>query len=109
MNAGKMIRDARGLAAISQTELARLSATSQATLSAYERGTKVPSAATLARVLAASGRRLASLPARPVVTVSAEELERRGRVLAAVIDLAERLPVRHSATLRFPPIGAEQE
>jgi transcriptional regulator with XRE-family HTH domain len=103
MGAGDLIHDARARAGLTQAQLARLSGTSQATLSAYERGSKGPSASTLARVLAAAGRRLTTrLASRPVFTPTAAELRRRGEVLSQVLDLAERLPARHDATLRFP-------
>ena len=100
---GDLIHEARKRAGLTQAELAELSGTSQATLSAYERGHKGPSAATLARVLAAAGARLAAVPARrPVRLPSRGELERRGRILAQTLDLAERLPARHSPDLRYP-------
>ncbi len=105
MDTGFLIRDARRAAGLTQADLAERSGTSQATLSAYERDRKTPSAATLARLLAASGRRLATRPAsRPVVTPTGAQLEERGRILAQVIDLAERLPARHAEALRFPPL-----
>ena len=104
---GTIIRDARLDAGLTQAELAGRSGTSQATLSAYESGSKMPSAITMARVLAAAGRRMTTVPVgRPVVTPGRAELERRGRTLAQVLDLAERLPARHAATLRYPRLGA---
>jgi transcriptional regulator with XRE-family HTH domain len=107
MAPNELIRDARLAAGLTQTQLAARSGTSQATLSAYEGGIKAPSATTLARILAAAGRRLTTVPAsRPVVTPSRDELERRGRVLAQVLGLAERLPFRPGGKLRYPPLGA---
>jgi transcriptional regulator with XRE-family HTH domain len=100
---GDLIREARVRAGLTQTQLAEMSGTSQATLSAYERGRKGPSAATLARVLGAAGARLAAVPARrPVRIPSRGDLEHRGRILAQTLDLAERLPARHSPDLRYP-------
>jgi transcriptional regulator with XRE-family HTH domain len=88
---------------MTQTQLAQASGTSQATLSAYERGNKVPSATTLARILAAAGRRLSTRPAsRPVITPSVRELENRGRILAQVIELAEALPSKRDGKLAYP-------
>ena len=108
MTPDALIRDARLAAGLTQAELAARSGTSQATLSAYEGGAKVPTATTLARVLAAAGRRLSSVPSsRPVVTPGRDELERRGRVLAQVLDLAERLPYRPRRELPYPPLGAQ--
>jgi transcriptional regulator with XRE-family HTH domain len=106
MDPGELIRAGRQRSGISQAELAALSGTSQATLSAYERGRKVPSAATLQRVLRAAGMRLSIRPSRRrVVTLPSDELERRGNALAAVIDLAERLPSSHSPTLDYPALA----
>lgn len=103
MDSSQLLLDARLAAGLTQAELARRSGTSQATLSAYEHGSKVPSASTLVRVLAAAGRRLTTRDAsRPVLTPTGAELERRARILAQVLDLAERLPARHSPALRFP-------
>lgn len=109
MNVGDLIRDARLESGLTQTQLARRSGTSQATLSAYESGGKVPSATTLARVLAAAGRRLTTVPAQPVLNPGGAELERRGRVFSQVLDLAQRLPARHANALRYPPIGPARD
>ena len=88
---------------MSQSELAARAGTSQATISAYESGRKAPSVATLERLLAASGARLAVEPRpSPVVEPSPTELSRRARTLVAVLELAEALPTRHEPALRFP-------
>jgi transcriptional regulator with XRE-family HTH domain len=103
MDAGSLLRDARRHARLTQTELAALSGTSQATLSAYERGSKTPSADTLARVLAATGVRLATVPAtRRVRTPSQAALQRAARGLNDVIELASQLPTQHGPALAFP-------
>jgi transcriptional regulator with XRE-family HTH domain len=103
VNAGDLIRDARKRAGLTQAELADRSGTSQATISAYEHGAKTPTPATLERVLGAAGMRLTAVPAStPVRVPGGRELDRRSRVLAQVLDLAERLPAKHSRTLRFP-------
>ena len=104
MDIGRALRTSRTASGLTQGELAALAGTSQATLSAYERGTKVPSAATLDRLLAATGARLTSVPGRRLRVPRASDLEQRGRTLAAVIDLAERLPGRRAEELRFPPL-----
>ena len=107
MDSSHLLVTARRQAGLTQAELAALSGTSQPTLSAYERGTKTPSAETLARVLAAAGVRLTTEPAtQPVTVPSHTELERRARILSQVIDLAGRLPARTSAALRFPRLPA---
>ena len=103
MDAAATLRDARRRAGLTQTALAARAGTSQATISAYERGTKQPSLATFGRLLAAAGARLVVEPAEaPVVTPSAEQLARSGRILAEAIALAEALPVHHERELRFP-------
>lgn len=56
--AAHLIKLARHDAGLSQRELARRAGTSQATLSAYEAGRKVPSLDTLARIVRAAGQDL---------------------------------------------------
>lgn len=103
MNTSVLLRDARRRAGLTQAELARRGGTSQATLSAYENGAKSPCADTLERVLAAAGVRLAGVPAtRPVRAPAGAALERAGRGLVEVIELAAQLPTRHSGELAFP-------
>ncbi|CAN5470003.1 hypothetical protein BH10ACT11_BH10ACT11_15890 [soil metagenome] len=109
MEVSQLLIDARRSAGLTQAELAVRSGTSQATLCAYETGAKGPTAATLSRILAATGRRLSTRPATAAVrTPSAVELSHRGRILAQVIDLAERLPSRRVATLGYPRLAATQ-
>jgi len=105
MEIGDVIREARLKAGLNQTELAHRSATSQEAISAYERGRKDPATSTVSRILAAAGWTLVEAPlGRAVWTPTPAELERRGRVLAQVIDLAERLPSKKRGHLRYPPI-----
>ena len=101
MDIGETLREARLAAGLSQTELARRAGTSQATLSAYETGSKRPSVETLSRLLAATGRRL-SVPTASARSARGAEMERRGRILAEVMGLAEALPARHRRTLDYP-------
>src|SRR5215212_7107330 len=101
MEAGVALREARTTAGISQAALAERVGTSQATISAYENGTKQPSVATLSRLLAATGSRLTvAAAAQPVLEPSAGQLKRTARTLADVLALAEALPVRHRPTLQ---------
>jgi transcriptional regulator with XRE-family HTH domain len=107
VNTAREIAAARHAAGLTQMELAERSGTSQATISAYEHSTKIPSSVTLSRVLAAAGRRLTTAPASaPVCAPSAHELEHRGRVLAQVLDLAERLPTGRPRRLAYPRLAA---
>jgi transcriptional regulator with XRE-family HTH domain len=105
MDAAAILRDARRRAGLTQAELARRGGTSQATVSAYERGHKAPSVETLARLLAAAGARLTAAPAATaVVRPPKAQLARAGRTLVDVMLLAEALPTRHTPELRFPPL-----
>ena len=107
MDIGGLIASARRSAGLTQAELAERGGTSQATISAYENATKVPSGVTLARLLAAAGQRLTIARASaPVRTPSDTELAQRGRVLTQVLGLAERLPARRPGHLAYPRIAA---
>ena len=98
---------ARTRAGLSQAELATRTGTSQATISAYENGSKQPTVATFSRLLAATGTRLAvEQMAAPVVEPSSAELERAGETLAEVIALAEALPHEPERELRYPRLAA---
>lgn len=102
MDPARTLRAARLAAGLTQAELAARAGTSQATLSAYERGRKEPSLATLDRLLRATGRRLSTVPAARQPTHA--ELERASRQLADVLELAAALPTRHEPVLRYPPL-----
>ena len=96
---------ARRRANLSQSTLAARAGTSQATISAYESGRKVPSLDTLSRLLAVTGSRLVverGVARRP----SRKEHERAARALADVLALAEALPTRHEPELRYPRLAA---
>ena len=76
------------------------------TLSAYEHGRKVPSAATLQRILAASGHTLVvENGRRPVRTPSAAANARAARALHDVLELAASLPSKPARKLRYPRLG----
>jgi transcriptional regulator with XRE-family HTH domain len=103
MDVASTLREARRRAGLTQAELAQRAGTSQATISAYESGRKQPSVATLSRLLAAAGSRLAAEPAGyTVIQPSQAELERRGRILHDVLDLAQTLPFRRERELHYP-------
>jgi len=100
------LRRTRTELGITQADLARLTGTSQATISAYETGAKEPSLGTFERLLAAMDARLViergtSTPRRP----SRAQLLRAGSALADVLGLAEALPARRPTTLRFPRLA----
>jgi len=103
MDAGGAIKRARLRAGLTQHALAARAGTSQATISAYESGRKQPSLETLERVLAASGARLEVVSdSRTTRRPSRRELERVGRRLRDVMELAEALPSKHARALEFP-------
>jgi hypothetical protein len=111
MNAGSALRDARRHAGLSQAALAARAGTSQATISAYESGSKQPSLETFERLLAVAGARLVIEPVRSTANRGPREpgraqLARAGRTLADVLELAAALPSRPSPTLRYPRLSA---
>lgn len=102
MDARTLLREARDISGLTQAALAARAGTSQAAISAYESGRKQPSVSTLARLLASAGSQLAVAPRqRAVVLPARAELERRGRTLSEVLDLADALPSK-PPPLRFP-------
>jgi transcriptional regulator with XRE-family HTH domain len=103
MQVTRILRAARKRARLTQADLAGRTGTSQATISAYERGRKQPSVETLSRLLAATGARLAVVPTRWSVTrPTPAQHARAARGLLDVLALAEALPTRHQPDLRFP-------
>ena len=104
MDVPTTVREARERAGLSQAELAERTGTSQATISAYETGRKQPSVDTLSRLLAATGRRLATAPGG-AAEPSRRMQRRNARILADVLALAEALPARRDRVLRYPRLG----
>lgn len=98
MSPVRLLREARIRAGLSQAELARRGGTSRTTLSAYEQGRKVPSAVTLARLLAAAGVELTAVPQ----VMWSEYPLGRGRT-GWVADRLWRLPAEQAlAQVRLP-------
>ena len=108
MDAAATLRSARRKSGLSQTELARRAGTSQATISAYESGNKEPALSTLERLLAGTGHRLDVRSGTATRQPSVREIERRGRVLAQVLSLAEALPAKRRSGLRYPNLNPLQ-
>lgn len=95
---GKILREARTSARLSQTDLARRAGVAQSVISAYEHGRREPSLSTLERLVASTGHRLvldlqptsespAGLPDTPL----GRRLRRKRRALLACA-------ARHGAT-----------
>ena len=97
--ASSIIAGAIRTSGMSQAELARRAGLPRSVLNAYLRGAREPGAETLGRIVAASGRQLRSTPA-----VREVDLERAGRLLVQVLDLAEALPARRRGPLTFPSL-----
>jgi transcriptional regulator with XRE-family HTH domain len=97
--AGDLIAQIRRTSGLSQAELARRSGLQSSVLSAYEHGRRQPSVSALARIARAAGLELA------VSQLSdADALERSGRVLVDVLELADRMPSKRRGELTYPPL-----
>lgn len=94
-----MIVSARKSAGISQAELARRIGVPRSVMNVYERGKREPGAGVLLHIIAATGNEL-HLERRD----DEAELERAGRILEQVIELAEALPYRPRRELGFPDL-----
>lgn len=107
MDPGAILRTARRRHGLSQAELAARAGTSQPVISAYERGHRDPSTATLRRLVRAAGEqlelRLARIPPDIPPPVSLEE---HGRRLVDVLLLADAIPHRRRPPLAFPRIDS---
>ncbi len=102
VDAAVVIRTARSRAGLTLRELAARARTSHSAIASYEAGRKTPSTATLNRIVEAAGFALDwELHRR----VRGDGRLDRGTELAAVLDLAEEFPARHSPTLEYPVFG----
>jgi transcriptional regulator with XRE-family HTH domain len=97
--AGALIARIRQTSGLSQAELARRSGLQSSVLSAYEHGRRQPSVSALARIAQAAGLELAISPLS-----DADALERSGRVLPDVLELADRMPSKPRGELAYPPL-----
>jgi transcriptional regulator with XRE-family HTH domain len=97
--AGELIHEIRRQAGVTKAELARRSGMPGSVLSAYEHGHRQPSAAALARIARSAGLELTVGPRSDEAG-----LERSGRVLKDVLDLADRMPARRRGELKYPPL-----
>lgn len=95
-----MIVSARESAGISQAELARRIGVPRSVMCVYEHGKREPGAGTLLHILAATGNKLRFEPREDKA-----EIERAGRILEQVIELAEALPYEPRKTLGYPVLS----
>jgi len=93
--ASKLLLEARRATGLTQAELARKARIPRSVLNAYEREARQPGADALAAILRAAGFDLAIAPLI--------DEQRNARILADVLDLAERLPWRPRRSLRAIP------
>jgi hypothetical protein len=99
MHAPTILRSARRQAGLTLRELAERADTSHATLAAYEAGRKVPSVATLDRILRAAGY---ETDVHLTPSLGGPARADRGRELEEVLAVAEQFPARHAQRLQFP-------
>lgn len=100
MNAATALSTARDRAGLSLRDLAERAGTSYSTLSAYENGRKVPNVQTLDRIVRAAGFETDVVLARRRRSTLVGAT--RGDELAAVLELVEQFPARHTPHLEAP-------
>ncbi len=94
-----LLAQARAEAGLSLRELAERAKTSHATLSAYERGRKVPSVTTYLRILEACGNAV-EFQLHP--RIRERDGIPRGEELEAVLKLAAQFPAKAARHLELP-------
>lgn len=104
MEPGTLLRAARIRQGLSQSELARRAGTSQPVISAYERGRRDPTHATLRRLIEATGERLLLDAAVPAPGAPPEpDLAEHARRLVDVLSVADAIPARPRAGVLDAP------
>ena len=102
MFAATSLRNCRHRSGYTLRALADRADTSHSALAAYEAGRKVPSSATLERILRAAGYELEVRAVKVPVPMGGVE---RGQELEEVLELAAMFPTRHDPVLRAPIFG----
>jgi transcriptional regulator with XRE-family HTH domain len=91
----KIIQGVRRRQGLTQAELARRAGTSQPVVSAYERGHRDPTYATLRKLVEAGGERLQLSAVRPAADlIPPSDLVEHARRLLDVLTLADAIPAR---------------
>jgi|SRR4051794_41617344 len=99
MSAATLIDKVLKKSGLSQAELARRAGLPRSVLNAYLRGHREPGADAFLRIVSAGGAKLEVEDRKPPV-----DAERAGRILIQVLGLAEALPYRPRAEMRYPPL-----
>ena len=94
-----LLAEARAHAQLSLRELAERAGTSHATLSAYEKGRKVPAVTTYLRILEACGN---AVDVQLLPRIRERDGISRGEELASVLTLAAQFPASTSRHLELP-------
>jgi transcriptional regulator with XRE-family HTH domain len=94
-----LLEEIRFRSGLSQAELARRAGLPRSVVNTYLRGRREAGTDALVRIAAAGGLELELVPRTASVDV-----ERSGRRLAQVLDLAEALPFRRARRLRYPKL-----
>jgi len=107
MEPGALIRSARRRHGLRQADLARRAGTSQPVISAYERGRRDPTTATLRRLIAAAGDRLdLRLAPHPPEIPPPSTPEQHAARFVDVLLLADATGHRPRGPLAFPRIDS---
>jgi transcriptional regulator with XRE-family HTH domain len=99
-SAASLVEEIQRRSGLSQAELARRAGLSRSVVNVYLRGNREPGADVLARLAAAGGLELGLTPRKPAVDV-----ERAGKILVQVLELAEALPFRPRPELGYPRLA----
>lgn len=99
MSSASLIADVLERSGLTQAELARRAGLPRSVLNAYLRGHREPGAHALLRIASAGGVSVEIKERKPPV-----DPERASRILVQVLGLAEALPYRPRAEMRYPPL-----
>lgn len=97
--AAELIEEISRRSELRHSELARRAGIGRSVLSAYAHGRRQPSVAALSRIARGAGLQLDLTPAP-----GDRAMERQGRVLEMVLDLAGSMPFRGRGELEYPPL-----
>jgi transcriptional regulator with XRE-family HTH domain len=99
-SAASLLQMALFRSGLSQAELARRAGLSRSVINAYLKGRREPGADVLLRIVAAAGGKLELSEHKPPV-----DPVRAGKILMQVVGLAEALPFRPRAEIRYPRLA----